>query len=123
MIASCQSPDLQYNAHLTIPAASSGSAHSLRCANVDLAADNTHNFSLSLCDVCCIPNSGQEESVQLETELLSLHSRLYQLETQQAHLSSSSPTDEGTLLQLVMEISSIQQQASHVISNDVMSLC
>ncbi|CAI8040734.1 hypothetical protein GBAR_LOCUS22649 [Geodia barretti] len=56
-------------------------------------------------------SSAQEESVQLEMDLLSLHSQLYQLETRQSHLTSSPDnTDEGTLLQLVMEISSLQQQ-------------
>ena len=69
---------------------------------------------------CLSTHSAQEESVQLEMDLLSLHSQLYQLETRQSHLTSSPDnTDEGTLLQLVMEISSLQQQACHVTSHDL----
>lgn len=54
----------------------------------------------------------------MEVVLLSLHSQLYQLETQQAQLTSAGHHDEGTMLQLVMEISALQQQVSHVTSHD-----
>ena len=71
------------------------------------------SLSLSLSLSHSLP-SGPGDSGSLEVELLSLHSQLYQLETQQAQLASAGHHDDGTMLQLVMEISSLQQQASHM---------
>lgn len=58
--------------------------------------------------------SAAEEGGALEVELLSLHSRLYELETRQAHMAGSGGQGEEAMLQLVMEISAIQQQVGHM---------
>lgn len=58
--------------------------------------------------------SSAEEGGTLEVELLSLHSRLHELETRQAHMAGSGGQGDEAMLQLVMEISAIQQQASHM---------
>lgn len=47
-------------------------------------------------------------------ELLSLHSRLYELESRQTHMAGSEGQGEEAMLQLVMEMSAIQQQVSHM---------
>ena len=57
-----------------------------------------------------ISSGGEGESGQLEVELLTLHSQLYQLETRQAQLASSGHHDDTAMLQLVIDISSLQQQ-------------
>ena len=44
-------------------------------------------------------------------ELLSLHSQLHELETRRSHVVAAGGPEE-TLLQLVMEISAVQQQVS-----------
>ena len=70
---------------------------------------------LTLCK-CSGPSGGGggEEGGALEVELLSLHSRLYELETRQTHMAGSEGQGEEAMLQLVMEMSAIQQQVSHM---------
>ena len=65
--------------------------------------------------MCCVyllslPPSPEEQSGSLEVDLLSLHSQLHELETRQAQMAGSGGQHEEAMLQLVMEISAVQQQ-------------
>ena len=55
------------------------------------------------------PLSPTDEAGSLEVELLSLHSRLYELETRQTQMAEGGHHDDA-MLPLIMEISALQQQ-------------
>jgi hypothetical protein len=54
--------------------------------------------------------SPTDQAGSLEVELLSLHSRLYELETRQAHMAEAGGHHDDVMLPLVMEMSALQQQ-------------